>query len=331
MSILFINGTSDDDSAGIMGPTSKGALKVDLGGTCNIREPLDSGKNSFLSLLIFGSSFKQPRFAMPKSCSLIVNQISDPDTHFGALGRCRQLCGRSKLPVINAPENVMKTSRDGISYLLKEIPGVTVPRIVRAEPHSPDEIFGAAEAAGLPYPFIVRQAGRHGGEGMTLIHGRSEIGKLHKYPFDGSKYYLVEFMDLRDEAGVYHKQRIAVIDGRPIVRHVLFRGDWVINVDSREFMEKHPEYGIERELIVKTETEQLPKVRPAIDEITRRLGLELYGIDGYIDKAGQFFIFEVNSAMNLLTNAVPGMPERVPEIKDRVRQMLSKYSGEPVY
>ena len=78
------------------------------------------------------------------------------------------------------------------------------------------------------------------------------------------------------------------------------------------------------------ENEVIPRVEPAIREITNRLGLELYGIDCSLNPDGTMIVFEANANMNFMTNSHPQMNERMDMITDRLHALLVRYSGEQV-
>ena len=78
------------------------------------------------------------------------------------------------------------------------------------------------------------------------------------------------------------------------------------------------------------ETEVIPELKAAIQEITKRLNLELYGIDCSLHPGGRMLIFEANANMNFLTNDHPQMNERMDMIKGRIHAMLARHSGEEV-
>ena len=71
----------------------------------------------------------------------------------------------------------------------------------------------------------------------------------------------------------------------------------------------------------------LPGIRPAIDEITKRLQLEYYGIDCNIDEQGNILIFEVNANMKILGSKNPLYERQMRRIKRHILKLLDKYPG----
>jgi len=326
MSTLFISGFNDKNTA-TMYPGRDGGADYRYDGCCGVYGYMDFGKAGVDSLTLFGVPLNQQKIRIAKRTSLLFNEISDPDSHYKTLKRCEELCNKIPLPVINHPSKILSTTRDNIPVLLKDIPGLKVPETVRFTPLSPEDIYTEIDRAGLAFPVIVRTAGSHGGISSILISGQDDLNKLHVYAFDGSTFYLTEYVDYASEDGLYRKYRIVVVDGVPLFRHHLVNNEWMIHASSRQFMEDN-EYLLEEAKTLRETFDEktLPMVKPAIDEITRRLGLEYYGIDCNIDDQGNILIFEVNANMNVLSNTVKLLEPQLERIKEHIRKLTKEYA-----
>jgi len=329
MTILFVSGVNDLSMAGIT-LDDKGGLMYLLDGNCSVHRRIPLNEDIAADVVLFGKGVRQRTFNFIRTPSLIFNQIADVDTHRGTLERCIELCSQVNSPVINHPENILQTSRDRVSELLQEIPGVTMPKTVRFKPESQEDVFACAESENFDFPFIVRVAGDHGGKSMVRINSRADYHALHVYPFDGRDFYLTEFVDCKDGAGFYYKHRLVVIDGRPILRSSHFDNKWMVHGASRSFMLERETWKEELARIRTLETEVIPRLETAIQEITKRLQLEYYGIDFSLNLEGNMLIFEANATMNILTNKHPQQNERMDMIKSRIHAMLARHSGEKV-
>ena len=328
MSTLFIRGINDSNTAKMF-PGPDGIPSYTYDGCCGVFWFMNFDSGSAEAITLFGDTFQQQQIHINTKPSLIFNEISDPDSHHGALKKCEDLCRKMQLPVINHPTKILQTTRDNIAALLKDIPGLIVPETIRITPRSPVDILTEIDRAGLAFPLIVRLAGSHGGESSILISGRNDIDKLHVYPFDGSDFYLTEFVDYVSDDGYYRKYRIVVIDGVPLYRHHLVDRKWMIHASSRDFMEENSllmEESLARDKTFEEDT--APIIRPAIDEISRRLQLEYYGIDCHIDAQGNILIFEVNANMNILKNNYTPLEEQMQRIRQHIRQLITRRSGE---
>ncbi len=321
MTILFVSGFNDNSTSRVCpGPDESIHLKYD--GCCGVSRLMDFGKLKVDTLNLFGEEHKQRIRINPKT-SVIFNEISDADSHQGALKRCEALCLKAQRPVINHPSHIRKTTRDNIPVLLQDIPGLQIPETIAITPRSPDDIFTEIERAGLEFPVIVRLAGQHGGVSSILVSGRDDYDKLHVYPYDGSKFYLTQFIDYASDDGYYRKYRIVVIDGVPLFRHLLMDRQWMIHVASRRSMEGNSAIMDECKTVQEEFDGKIaPRIRPTIDEITRRLHLEYYGIDCNIDPQGNILVFEINANMNILTNSATMLEKQVRRIKQHIMKLV---------
>lgn len=301
-----------------------------MDGNCSVIHRLPMRDGIAFSYIIFGLGVKQHSTEFETRPTLIFNQIADADTHRGALERCIQFCDQVNTTVINHPRHILLTSRDQVASALQNIPGVIMPRTLRIQPRSPEEILAFAVDEEIAFPYIVRVAGDHRGKSMVRLDHSIDLPKLHVLPFDGRDFYLTEYIDYRDGDGFYHKQRIVVINGEPLLRHSLYTDEWKVHASARAFMMERESWDDDIARFDRVSGEILPALRPAIDEITKRLNLEYYGIDCNLREDGQMLIFEANANMNNLHGANPTIHYRVEAIERKMQEMLTKYSGESV-
>lgn len=329
MAILFVSGINDDSFLGL-GLDERGRLMHLMDGNTSVHHRLPLKKGVAESILLFGRRVRQLEAEFKKIPTLIFNQISDADTHLGALQRCVQLCQQLDAPVINHPLYVLETGRDRVSTTLQDTDGVIMPRTLRFRPRSPDEVLQFAAAEDIAFPYIVRVAGVHNGKTMVKLHNPDDLPSMHALPLDGRDFYLTEYVDYKSEDGFYHKQRLVVIDGEAILRHSLYTDDWIVHAGSRAFMLQRESWDADKARYDRLSGKVLPQLQPAIDEITRRLKLEYYGIDCNVRPDGQMLIFEANANMNNLHGTNPEIRDRREVLERKLQAMLSKYSGEQV-
>lgn len=329
MSILFVSGINDRSVIGVS-LDEQGRLGYLVDGNCSVnhRLPLKEGVAS--EFMIFGKGVRQPDADFQQTPSLIFNQIADADTHQGALERCVSLCEQVNTTVINHPRHVLQTGRDRVSRLLQNIPGVIMPRAQRFRPRSPQEVIDYAEAEGFSFPYIARVAGEHHGKSLARLDSADDVSRLHALPFDGREFYLLEYVDYRDPDGMYHKQRIVVIDGEPLLRHSLYTDHWLVHASAREFMMQRETWDDDIARFDRLSREAIPALKPAIKEISNRLQLEYFGIDCCLLPDGQMLVFEANANMNVLHGTNPEIRYRVEAIEQKLHALLTRYSGEKV-
>ena len=302
MAVLFVSGVNDPSKIEVT-LDDKGRIGYLLDGNCSVLHRMDLGTREVAEVLIFGKRVRQTGLEFNRRPSLIFNQIADPDTHRGSLERCIELCESVDSPVINHPRSVMRSSRERVSAALQGIPGVTMPRTIRFQPRSPQEVVRRAMAEGFGFPFLVRIAGLHGGVSMVRVDRPDDHSAMHALPFDGRDFYLAEFIDFQSSDGLYRKTRVVVVDGVPLVRHLLINTDWMVHASSGDFMDRHPPLLEEaRSVLADFDRSIRPRVEAATTAIAERLGLDFFGIDCHIDEAGQMIVFEANANMNVLYN-----------------------------
>ena len=136
MAIIFVSGINDPGTIGV-GIDGDGNLLHLMDGNCSVHGKVPLKEDIVGYVVLFGKGVKQRMISFAESPSLIFNQIADADTHRGALERCEELCANVSCPVINKPQDVLQTTRDGISGLLQGINGVIMPKTVRFRPASP--------------------------------------------------------------------------------------------------------------------------------------------------------------------------------------------------
>ncbi|MFT5139713.1 MAG: glutathione synthase/RimK-type ligase-like ATP-grasp enzyme [Lysobacterales bacterium] len=329
MTIYFIRGVNDLSQVQV-DLDSKGKFVPILDGSCNVYGKLPINRDRVNSIILCGKSVSQRGVRFKNKPSLFFNQISDPDSHSGALERCVKLCEQIDSPVINHPANIQQTTRDGVAILLQGIPGVVMPRTFRFRPVSPQDALQFAKSSGVELPFIIRISGDHNGRSMVRVSDSLKLDALHALPFDGRDYYLTEYVDYKDNSGHYHKQRLVVIDGQVILRHAIFNKDWIVHGSNRDYMTDYESWEDYLKRTKKIEKEVLPKLAPAIEEIHRRLGLDYFGIDCCIGEDGEMLIFEANANMNILYNGFPELDPLVNQIKSRIVLMMEQRCGEKI-
>jgi glutathione synthase/RimK-type ligase-like ATP-grasp enzyme len=329
LAILFINGINDRSVIGVkLDRNSRLVQLIDGNTSIHRRLPLKPGIDH--EFMLFGKGVQQHAVQFQVQPSLIFNQIADADTHRGALDRCIELCRQVDSKVINRPEKVLQTTRDQVSARLQGIPGLVMPRILRFRPQSPEAVLEFALENRILHPYFVRVAGGHHGRNMVRLDSPGDMSSLHALPFDGRDYYLSQFVDYRAEDGLYHKLRIIVIDGEPLLRHALYHDNWLVHASARAFMKQRESWQEDIARFDRLSAEELPKLRSLIDEITKRLELEYYGIDCSLLPDGRLLVFEANANMNVLHSPNQATRYRVEAIQQALYRMLEKYSGEQV-
>ena len=249
-------------------------------------------------------------------CDVIYNAITEPEGMRRGLALAAQAVERLGLPVINRPDLIVRAGRDTGAALLADIDGLLVPRVLRVPPSEAPgaAVLSAMDAAGLPFPVILRPAGTHTGHGMVLAR---EAGDLSGLPA-GVELFATEFVDFADEQGLYRKTRLLLVGGRILAEHLATADHWNIHhANSRAYMREHPEaQALEQDYLANPE-KHLGAIRLiALGEIADRMELDFLGVDAALLPDGRLLVFEANPSMRaMFTEARRGFEYLLPGLE----------------
>ena len=311
MSVFWIRGLPNDNRV-IARMDDRGAMQFNTMGSINMYTPAgrDSGGIQILLPGVFPKNLKP---------SLIVNEISNPETHSRALMLANALCDEFARPVINHPLRVMQTTREKVSALLQNVEQLVVPRAFLINPLSPRDVVSQAKENSVTYPFIIRESGTHGGETMLLIRNERDEELMHRLRFDGRDMHLIEYVDYRNQDGLYRKYRFVMVDGTPYLRHMLISEHWMVHASAMKVMEKHDDWLEEETAALEGfDAELRPQVLPALEAIDEKLGLDYWGVDCSFVGDGKVLVFEANCNMNVTRNSSRNHKELMQPYVDKI-------------
>ncbi len=232
---------------------------------------------------------------------LVFNAIAESDENTARLHYAQRFVATLGLPVLNAPERVLATSRTRVWEALHDLDGITVPRTLRV----PAQALIGAEPP-IAYPLVVRPVGSHAGHGLERVANRAELDAYLRGTVS-EDYYLMPFVDFSKPDGFYRKYRIIVVDGVPYAYHLAISPRWMIHyynapMSAHEWMRAEEEHFL-------THFEDVfgAELQRALREIARVLRLEYFGIDCSIDRDGNLLLFEADPAMIVHAGDDPAM------------------------
>ncbi len=297
--ILFLDGVPDKNSVYMNSVDINGAFSIQTNGSCNVYSHLEVDDFNYTHRIL---DILDGQKLNLNGIDAIFNQISDSDTHKTTLQKVTNIAYKvnDKIKIFNLSENVKKCSRDNVYKNLQDIDKVYVPKTVKINPKKPQDIYNAIKTNKFHLPVIFRVTGEHGGVGTAIINELENDEVFYQFALDGREYYITQYVDYKTN-NVYKKYRLAVVDGKVYIRHVLFDKFWMVHVSSREFMEHNIGYKQEELKILNSfDTYLKPHIENQIKQIHSRLGLDYFGIDCYIDDNFDILIFEINANMNIL-------------------------------
>ncbi len=231
-------------------------------------------------------------------------------------------------PVLNAPERIAHLSREGTWELLKEVPGIAIPRTLRLDRQG----LARLDGTDIPFPIIARPTDSHAGQGLMKLDTPADIaGYLKEHSAD--EFYVARFIDYRGADGLFRKYRVALIDGRPFACHMGISTHWMIhylNAGMRESAAKRAE---EARFMAEFDGDFARRHASAIAALAERVGLEYFGIDCGETPDGKLLIFEADVAMIVHSMDPPDLfPYKRPQmlkVFDAFRTMLAKAARRP--
>jgi glutathione synthase/RimK-type ligase-like ATP-grasp enzyme len=231
----------------------------------------------------------------------VVNTISDPDTSKQALAQLADLVARMRAPCFNAPAAVLDSSRERVAAKLAGIPGLHVPRTVRVRLDEPAALEALAAEHGLAFPLIVRPAGTHGGDATARVdHPADAATALRAIPWGGHDLFLTQFVDYRDDDGMYRKSRVVFVGDEVFLRHQVAADGWHVHVRDRSEDSLR-----EEDAALRAVPQARARLRPLLAAVADAIALDFFGMDCSLRPDGSVLLFEANAAMNVLHNLRP--------------------------
>lgn len=124
--------------------------------------------------------------------------------------------------VLNPAPRAGDLTREAIVRRLAGIDEVLVPHADGVD---------AAGALATPadwMPFLLRPAGTHAGEGLTLVIDRIDLRRAVDR-LGADRYNRTQFVDYRSRDKLYRKYRVALIGGRPFLCHLAISEHWMVH------------------------------------------------------------------------------------------------------
>jgi tetratricopeptide (TPR) repeat protein len=259
---------------------------------------------------------------------VLFNAVSDADVTHSVLPLVAELVDRLGMPVINHPAKIQKTTRDGVARLLRDIPHCRMAQIMR---HAAGEAL--PEKIPFSLPFLVRSAGTHGGEEFEKVDSLDELDAfIRQYP--DVDHFLMEYIDYQSPDGHFRKFRFIFVEDQILPYHLAIGDRWKVHHITTD-MDKNEQMQAEEKAFLENPAAFFPpKLYQAMRAIQQAIGLEYFGVDCGIDRAGNLVVFEANASMivHWHNEAFPYKTPFVAKIKQAFDDMLKRHAerGRPV-
>lgn len=214
-------------------------------------------------------------------------------------------------PVVNGAAGIIADlTRDGVCARTADLPGVVAPAAVRVER---DEL--AAGQIALPYPVLIRPIGSQAGAGLAKLEAQADLASyLAGQP--GDRFYVSPFIDYAGDDGLYRKQRIALIDGRPFVCHLAISPRWMVHYMNADMAENPAHRDEEARFMAAFDEDFAVRHAEAFQGLAERIGLDYFAIDCAETRDGRLLLFEADVAMIVHAMDPPDLyPYKAPQMR----------------
>jgi len=270
------------------------ALYAPFGGNTPIQYLFKDATYDIDALAFFGP--REPDISPPGEIDVVINLISEADQAEAVLPVAARLVGKLGKPVVNAPDKILRTTRDAVVDVLPGIPACRVPRILRLDAGA--DVSAAALAALLPFafPVLARPAGTHGGDDFEKIESSDQLARfLAQRP--SADQYVIEYVDYASRDGYYRKYRFIFVGEEILPYHLAIGSDWKVHHISTDMADKPWMQQEEAAFLANPAAVFRPAHFQALRTVRERFGLDYFGIDCGLDRNGNLVVFEVNASM----------------------------------
>ncbi|ALM84119.1 RimK family alpha-L-glutamate ligase [Bordetella sp. N] len=273
-----------------------------------------------LDILYVGEGIPAPQ-ELPEHDAVIV-AVGESTANRPLLDALQTPLAQWHRPVLNRPEHVLKTSRDGLGAALQDAPGIRVPvirRVTRAELDALAQ--GLSRPAdllpGVDYPVLVRPLDSHAGHGLEKIDQAADLAAYlaaHDAAAAGAAgqeaapvpasaqeagsdagqaaFYLSQFIDYRSPDNRYRKYRVVLVQGRPFLGHLGISPRWMVHYLNADMLENADNRAEEGARMQNFESDFGARHAAAFSDIHQRVGLDYFVMDCAETPDGQLLVFE---------------------------------------
>jgi tetratricopeptide (TPR) repeat protein len=265
---------------------------------------------------------------LTQSVQVVINLISDADQAGAVLPLATDLIRGLRRPTINDPRKLQKTTRDALAERLRGIPGCCVPKVVRQRAGSDLTVATLRASLPLASSILTRPAGTHGGDDFEKIDDPADLTGLLAQRADSDRYF-IEYIDYRSSDGHFRKYRFIFVDDEILPYHLAIADHWKVHHDSTDMVNHQWMQREEQEFLSNPATVFNPGHFQVLRDIRQRIGLDFFGIDCGLNRAGELVVFEVNASM-LVHEHNEKFPYKAPfvlRIKSAFDEMLRRFAS----
>ena len=146
------------------------------------------------------------------------------------------------------------------------------------------------------FPVIARPIGSHAGRGLEKLDNAAAVrAYLDSQP--NERFYVSPFIDYARADGLFRKQRIAFIAGRPFLCHHAVSAHWMVHYMNAAMLECAENRAEEALTMHNFDQDFAVRHRAAFDALAARVNLDYFAIDCGETRDGRLLLFEADVAM----------------------------------
>jgi hypothetical protein len=248
---------------------------------------------------VLAAEYAEPHAPLPPH-AVVFNGIGDADLCREGLEASLALVGRSRRPVINHPHKVLQSGRMANAARLCGLNDVVVPRVVTLRREALHGSQGAAAVAdlGFTFPLLLRSPGFHTGRHFVRVETAAALSAAAA-ALPGEELWAIEQLDAHDDAGMYRKYRVMIVDGRLYPLHLAISRDWKVHYFTADMADR-PDHRASDAAFLRDIASIGGKAVAALERLRDALGLDYGGVDFAVNSAGEILFFEANATMVVL-------------------------------
>jgi hypothetical protein len=228
---------------------------------------------------------------------LLLNAIGDADLCATALKAAVSIASRTRAPIINRPDAVLRTGREDNARRFSQTPGVVAPLIETWRRHrllSRDAAENLA-AAGFTFPLLLRLPGFQTGQHFLRVETPADLATAAGLP--GDETLVIQFLNSASADGMIRKYRVMMIGGVLYPLHMAASRDWKIHYFSSEMANREDLRREEAAFLDDMPAALGQTAMAALQAIQEALALDYAGIDFGLAGDGRLIFFEANATM----------------------------------
>ncbi|GLS85976.1 hypothetical protein GCM10010873_09500 [Cypionkella aquatica] len=188
---------------------------------------------------------------------------------------------------------IANLSRDRVTRTLADAPGLYTPPTLR---QSRSDLIHLLMTTPIAAPLILRPVGTHAGAGMARINGAGDLAEWLR-AHDAPEVYTAPFIDYRGSNGLYTKQRIVLIKGKPFAGHMASSAHWMVHYLNADMANQPARRADEAAWMAQFDQDFAQRHAQAFTALYHRIGLDYFGLDCAELPDGRLLVFELDVAM----------------------------------